>query len=244
MPTRYVIRFDDVVPKMAWTKFAPFERLSDEFGLPFLLGVVPDCRDPSLMVEQERADFWAWLRQKKASGHTIAQHGDTHLYTTEARGVLGIGRKSEFAGLSYEAQVEKLAHGKAILEREGVWQGVFMAPSHSFDALTINALKALGFTAITDGYGFYAYDLEGLMAVPQLLSRPLGLGIGVETVCLHVNTLSDEAIRRMVDFLRAHREDIISFNDAMTFAAPSEFMGGALRVASEAALRLYRTVRG
>jgi len=244
MSTRYVIRFDDITPGMAWSKFKPFEAVADALQLPYLIGVVPECRDPSLSVELERADFWPWLRERASKGWTIAQHGYTHLYATKERGLLGIGSKSELAGLPYEEQLAKLAAGKEILMREGVWHGVFMAPSHSFDANTLKALKALDFSAITDGYGFYAYDLHGLVALPQLLARPLGLGFGVETICLHANTMSEDAIQRMVDFIKAHRTTIIGFGEAIAIEAPSDMVERMSRGLSQVALRAYRLVRG
>ena len=243
MTTRYLIRFDDVVPGMAWSHFAAFERIADTCALPYLIGVVPECRDPKLAVEPARADFWDWVRARKAAGWTVAQHGYQHLYETDARGILGIGRKSEFAGLPYDTQFQKLAAGKAIMQAEHVWSGVFMAPSHSFDENTIKALRALDFTALTDGFGFYPYDLEGLSAVPQLFARPLGLGFGVETICLHVNTMRDDAIERMIEFIGAHRQQIISFDDALTIQPMVPVLSFALRHATSVALRLRRAVR-
>ena len=243
MTTRYLIRFDDVVPCMAWSRFAAFERLADSLAIPYLIGVVPECRDPTLMFEPAREDFWTWVRSKKASGWTIAQHGYRHLYETEARGILGLGRKSEFAGLSYDAQYQKLAFGKALLQAEAVWSGVFMAPSHSFDALTLEALRALDFTALTDGFGFYPYALSGLKAVPQLFARPLGIGFGIETICLHVNTMNDHAIETMIEFIRTHHQQIMSFDDALAIQPPVPLLSPLLRQATSIAVRLRQMVR-
>lgn len=244
MTTRYLIRFDDVVPTMAWSRFRVFDEIADELSLPYLIGVVPECRDPKLMVESARSDFWAWARARRKAGWTIAQHGYQHLYETEGRGLLGIGRKSEFAGLPYEVQFEKLSRGKVILQNEDVWEDVFMAPSHSFDAETLRALRDLNFTAITDGFGFYPYELCGLIAVPQLVARPLGFGIGVETICLHVNTMSDDAIKRIIDFIRTHHKLIISFREAKEVIPAFPPIPSLLRSATSTALRLRRAVRG
>lgn len=239
--THYLLRFDDVVPQMAWSKFKIFEELATEFSLSYLVGVVPDCRDPRLNVEAERADFWDWLRGRKAAGWTIAQHGYHHLYDSPSRGMLGIGRKSEFAGLPYAVQYERLSKGKDILMREQVWQRIFMAPSHTFDEVTIAALQALGFVALTDGFGFYPYRIGGVTAVPQLISRPLPVSVGVETICLHVNTMSDEEIGSMARFIRARHDRIISFHDAALIEEPFPGMSRTLRTLSERALRLWRS---
>ena len=244
MTTRFVIRFDDVTLGMAWSKFAPFDALAQELDIPYLIGVVPDCRDPALSVEPHRADFWDFVRERVVRGWTVAQHGHTHQYLTAERGILGIGKKSEFAGLPFAEQKEMLATGKNILVREGVWQPVFMAPSHSFDANTLKALDDLGFESLTDGYGFYPYEIKGLMAVPQLFSKPIGFGFGVETVCLHVNTLSVAQIDRQVSTLRARRGSIISFPEALKVVAPAPLIAPVVRVASEVALKTFRSLRG
>ncbi len=244
MATQYLIRFDDVTPGMAWTRFQPFEDLARELRLPYLLGVVPDCRDVKLMVEPSRPDFWSWVRRMKGQGATIAQHGYMHLYETDHCGLLGLGRKSEFAGLPYEVQYERLARGKDILQGEGVWDGVFMAPSHSFDADTVRALKSLGFRALTDGFGFFPYEIAGMKAVPQLFARPFGFGLGVETVCIHANTLTEERSAMLIKRLRALHSQIISFDDALRVRPPSPFVADALRMVTQAGLHVLRMARG
>jgi len=119
-----------------------------------------------------------------------------------------------------------------------------MAPSHSFDSETLRALRDLNFTAITDGFGFYPYELWGLTAVPQLVARPLGFGFGVETICLHVNTMSDDAIKRIIDFIHAHHQQIISFSEAKEIIPAIPLIPSFLRSATSLTLRLRRAVRG
>lgn len=243
MATHYLIRFDDVTPGMAWTRFQPFEDLARELRLPYLLGVVPDCRDVKLMVEPSRPDFWAWVRRMKGQGATIAQHGFTHIYETDQPGLLGLGRKSEFAGLSYEVQYDRLARGKEMMQGEGVWDGVFMAPSHSFDAATVRALKALAFRGITDGFGFFPYEIEGLKAVPQLFARPVGFGVGVETICIHANTLTDARQTLLIEKIRALHSRIVSFDEALRMRATSPVWAESLRIATRIALLGLRRLR-
>ena len=59
---------------------------------------------------------------------------------------------SEFAGLGFEQQFAMLEKGKAILESHGIKTDIFMAPAHSYDRNTLNALQKLGFTKMTDGF--------------------------------------------------------------------------------------------
>ena len=71
------------------------------------------------------------------------------MYVTKSEGLLekkfGYKNQSEFAGLDYLTQYIKILKGKEILENNGIETNVFMAPSHSFDDLTVRALHRLGF---------------------------------------------------------------------------------------------------
>ncbi|TFW16750.1 DUF2334 domain-containing protein [Massilia arenosa] len=240
---KFLIRFDDVTPRMRWDAFQPFIDLADELGLHYLVGVVPDCRDTKLNVDDARPQFWAEVRRWKDAGWTIAQHGYTHEYATLDSGLLGINKRSEFADLPYALQLEKLSAGKAILESEGVWEPVFMAPGHSFDDNTLRALANLGFTAVTDGYGCYPYRLRGMLAVPQLFSSPKHFGLGVYTICLHSNNMSIEAVERAIRFIRTQRHRIISFAEASSVRSPFPLIPAVMRHGSEWALRAARALR-
>jgi predicted deacetylase len=240
---KFVLRFDDVAPQMAWSKFDLFDNLSRELGIPLLVGVVPHCLDPTLAVEPARPDFWALVRDWAARGWTIAQHGYTHQYVTDDPGMLGIGKCSELAGLSYDEQHAKLAAGKVILKQHGVWQPVFMAPSHSFDASTLRALAALDFQLLTDGWGVYPYALGGLTAVPQLFATPLHFGFGVYSICLHVNSLTDAEAERILKFVRAHRSQFVSFNEAAKMKHPLVGVGAAMRLLTSSSVHVMRRLR-
>ncbi len=241
--SRFVIRFDDVCPGMAWSRFQPFLDFFDRHPqvMP-LLGVVPDNRDPKLDVAPPRADFWDLVRQWHARGWTLAQHGTTHEYNQPGGGLLGVGTKSEFAGLPLDAQRERLARGQAILKREGVWQPCFMAPSHSFDHNTLRALHGLGFEAVTDGYGLYPYELEGITLVPQLFSTPIHLGFGIYTLCLHVNSMSDARLAATLRFMTHNVSRLIGFDQARRARAP-RLLAPAARAISSSALRALRQAR-
>jgi predicted deacetylase len=241
-PARFILRFDDISPGMDWTRFKVLEGLCAELEIKPVIGVVPDCRDKKLSIEPDRDDFWHVIRQLAGRGWTIAQHGYTHEYVTNHAGILGINRKSEFAGLSYEEQHRKLELGKEILVREQVWQPVFMAPSHSFDQGTLGALSQLGFTSITDGYGIYPYSHSGVTFVPQLFASGFNFGVGIYTVCVHLNSMSEHELAKLVRFVRENRTRFISFSDA-TSARPLPLFAVACRVLTELGLRLFRAVR-
>ena len=244
MTTRYILRFDDVAPGMAWSRFLPLKSELEQLGIKSLLGVVPDCRDPKLYHEARKPDFFDWVRRWAEYGDSIAQHGTYHVYDQPASGILGINAKSEFAGHPYKKQVERLTHGKRILEREGVWQPYFMAPAHSFDETTLDALHALGFKAVTDGYGLFPYRHKNIVLVPQLTSFPLRPGFGICTIGLHVNSMNPMQARKVVAFAEIHRKNFMRFDEAVKLTPDTRKLGHAvLRGASFILLKGWRMRR-
>lgn len=241
---KFILRFDDITPEMAWSKFDPFDALSKELDLPLLVGVVPHCLDETLSVEPANEAFWDTVRGWFERGWSIAQHGYTHQYVTQHPGILRLGLKSELAGLPYEEQFAKLQAGKRILMAQGVWQPVFMAPSHSFDEGTLRALAALNFEYLTDGCGVYPYQFGELTAVPQLFATPLHFGFGVYSICLHVNTLSEPEIQKIIEFVRRNRAQFISFKEAADVKPPVPGVAMAMRFLTSTPLRAMRRLRG
>jgi hypothetical protein len=56
--------------------------------------------------------------------------------------------------------------------------------------------------------------------------------------------MSDEAIKHMSEFIRAHHPKIISFREAKKIISPWPLVPPVLRSATSTALRLRRAVRG
>jgi len=57
-PSRYIIRFDDITPGMAWSKFLPLKKELEGLGVKSILGVVPECLDESLAIEAVDDNFF------------------------------------------------------------------------------------------------------------------------------------------------------------------------------------------
>ena len=110
------------------------------------------------------------MRELEAEGYTIAQHGTTHIYETDSSGLLHINSFSEFAGLEYDVQLDKLKRGRDILVNNGLNPVLFMAPGHTFDLNTLRALKELGFNAVTDALTASPYVREGILHIPCRLA--------------------------------------------------------------------------
>lgn len=219
MGAKYIYRVDDLNARMNWQNFWKLMGLFSTQGVKPLLGVVPDNKDPDLIVEQVNNDYWEILNHLERDGLVeIAQHGYQHsLFSSRAKPILGKGAgftsQTEFAGLSYKLQLEKIKSGKAILEDKGIFTDIWMAPNHSFDWITLKALRASGFRAITDGIALYPFSLRGLTFIPQQFWRPRFFPLGIITICLHVNSMDEKIYQRV----KAHLESkakIISFNEA------------------------------
>jgi predicted deacetylase len=233
---RYVWRIDDVTPGMERARFQAFIDLFRRRGVVPLLGVVPENRDPDLCREPDDPRFWQTLRNLGEGGAVeFAQHGHQHLSVTRRVA------PSEFAGLSYAQQVEKIARGQETLRREGIPTDVWMAPYHSFDEATLEAIRSRGFRFVSDGAALYPFEQRGLVFVPQQLWRPRRFPFGVFTVCLHTNRPDNGLYRSVEQFLESGARSI-RFTEAAAAVA-----GGvrerAVNLAFAQAWRLLRRLK-
>jgi predicted deacetylase len=240
---KFILRLDDICPTMDWDRINFLEKILSKYpGVKPIIGVIPSNEDSSLNIHSPRQDFWDQVRGWRDEGWTIAQHGYCHLYTQRSTGLLGIGKHSEFAGLKYVDQYEKLQAGKNILANESVWQPYFMAPSHAFDMVTLEALADLEFDAISDGYGLYPYQIGRLTAVPQLFSSGLNAGFGIYTVCLHPNTMEKRQFNELDILLMRNHNNFVDFPSALNFKSMS-FSSTILRKSTEICLRVFRGLK-
>jgi peptidoglycan/xylan/chitin deacetylase (PgdA/CDA1 family) len=210
MAATYLLRFDDFCPTMNWTVWREVETALIDSGVRPILAVVPDNQDPQLQIEAASEAFWEQVRGWQARGWTIGLHGYQHRYVTKCAGIIGRNRYSEFSGLSYEAQLEKVGSGLAIFAREGVRADVWVAPAHSFDRDTLRALANCGLRTVSDGYFTAPHrDANGMFWIPQQIGRFRQLPAGVWTVCLHHNNWTAADLRRF-------RADLDTFHGRLT----------------------------
>lgn len=206
-PARYLFRMDDVSPTMNWEKFTALLALFRRFNVTPLLGIVPDNRDPKLQVKPPHPAFWETMRELVHRGEIeVAQHGYQHLLSSRGNTAListryGIKPRSEFAGLSYKKQIDKIRAGRSVLLEHGIETNVWMAPNHSFDRTTLRALADSGFTALTDGISLFPFKEQGMVCIPQQLWKPIWMPTGVFTICLHSDETTIGEIARIRQFL-------------------------------------------
>ncbi|HXE12079.1 MAG TPA: DUF2334 domain-containing protein [Bryobacteraceae bacterium] len=200
---QYLLRFDDICATMKWSNWDLIEEILVGHGIKPIMAIVPDNRDSYLKVQPPNPDFWSRVRRWQSDGWALGMHGFQHTYVTRDPGLYSYQKASEFAGLPFEVQCDKLRRAAAILKEEGVDSNLWIAPGHSFDRTTVAALKAVGLTSISDGFSRYPYtDGGGMFWIPQqqlseneMLGPPHGQPAkpksnGVWTICLHPNAWS------------------------------------------------------
>jgi Predicted deacetylase len=215
-PYSYItFRMDDICPKMDYEKFLLFREIFCKYNVKPLLGVVPDNRDENLNRGEEILDFWMIIQQLRNAGWSIAQHGHTHVYTTTETGRFSLCEDSEFAGLPYAVQLQKIRLGRELLNSHGIETDIFMAPSHSLDENTLKALVDCSFHYITDGRSKRPYIYRDLTFIPcrhhQFKNKT-----GLVTICIHPNTASDKTFLALEAFIRQNREKIIDFSHTLS----------------------------
>ena len=161
-----LIRFDDICPTMDWNQWNRAVKVLERYHVKPLIGVIPDCQDPELQINEPYSDFWQYIKKLQCKGYTVAMHGYLHKYDSAKHGIVNVTPHSEFAGHTYEEQYQKIKRGKAYLECHGIFTDVFFAPAHSYDENTLKALAANGVKYVSDGASSNPFVREGVLCIP------------------------------------------------------------------------------
>jgi hypothetical protein len=206
MTGRYLVRLDDACPTMARPAWDALEAVFDRLGIRPLVAVIPDCRDPSMASMPAEPAFWDRVRRWQAKGWSIALHGLHHSYHPDPPGagsLVPFKREGEFVGLPLARQREIIARAWAMFAAEGVKPTLFIAPSHSFDKVTLEALKLeTPIRIISDGLSWRKFRRFGFDWIPQQLWHFRSLRFGLWTVCLHPNMMDTRELDRTLAALK------------------------------------------
>ncbi|MDR3541185.1 MAG: DUF2334 domain-containing protein [Desulfosporosinus sp.] len=213
MKFHVLFRLDDICQRMDYEKFKRFQDIFDRYDVKPIIGVVPDNHDDNLNPCEALPGFWDLMRRLKNQGWVVAMHGHTHVYSTKESGIFNRGEKSEFSGLPYDQQLEKLQKGLEILRGQGLETDLFMAPSNSVDENTMRALKVCGFRYLTIGSTDAPYEWYGLTILPSRDAKP-GRLCELATVMLHPNTTPERIFVLTEKFLEKNRRFVIDFPSA------------------------------
>ncbi len=218
MAFKCLFRLDDIAPNMHWENYERIKEIFNKYEIQPIIGVIPENRDSELLAypKRENQEFWQEIRERRQAGWDIAIHGFQHVYETEDSGMLGLNPRSEFAGLSYDRQLEKLQKATKIFEERQIAYSAFMAPSHSYDLNTLKALKDVGIQIVTDGYALHPYSMNNIQFIPQLFAMPRKMPFGFYTFCLHPNILNEYNFKKIENFLEHHSQSVVSLPGAVS----------------------------
>lgn len=208
----------------------------DRHSVQVCIGVIPKNRDPSLNFADciSDSEFWSQVKNLDNSGHTVALHGLNHTYHEIDHGYLSelfvpCSSLSEFAGLSLFTQESKLKRSVECFHRHNVFPQVFMAPSHSFDATTLRAIKNVtSIKYITDGWSYRCFSHANLNFIPQQFGSLRSPLFSVNTYCIHPNTVDSNFASQLDDFITNYRDCIQSFSLCKSLTYPERDFKDAL----------------
>ena len=192
--------------------------LCEKYNIKPIFAIIPDNQDESLISKYTRDDM-AWHRIKEwiDQGWTPALHGCHHVYTTNDGGINPIHRRSEFAGESLEMQCEKIKKGLSSLRSHGIEPKLFIAPSHTFDQNTLEALRLeTDIRVISDTIANDAYMLDEFLFLPQQSGAVRDLKLKLVTFCYHPNIMSEKDFGVLEAFLMKHKTEFVSFDEVIS----------------------------
>jgi predicted deacetylase len=211
-PAQYLLRFDDLCPTMARERWRQFLDVIEEFRIRPILAVIPDNQDPSMELAPYDPAFWDEMQAMEVAGATIAVHGYRHVCASCGESLLGIHRRSEFAGVDAETQREWIRKGIGILRERGLNPQLWIAPRHGFDANTLTALHDEEMEYISDGFARIPFHRDSVMWIPQQLWSPVSKAEGLWTICIHPCSARASEVDRLRWFLKEHWPQFTSFD--------------------------------
>ncbi|MDP2638651.1 MAG: DUF2334 domain-containing protein [Candidatus Azambacteria bacterium] len=213
----YFFRLDDIAPNMNWDNFLKIKEIFNKYKIKPLIAIIPDNKDMELLKYPHNIDFWEVIGQLKESGWIISQHGYQHLYKTQNGGIMNINNQGEFSGLDFETQKRMINNGKYLMKTKICEPNIFVAPGHSFDQYTVEALKESNFKYISDGIALYPFKKLGIVWLPQILWRPRWWLFGMVTIALHLNTMTEENFNDLKKFIDNNAKKIGNFADLINW---------------------------
>lgn len=226
----YLLRLDDASEFMDLDKWKRVESLLDKYNIKPIYGIIPYNQDPELLNYKEVRDFWSIVKLWQNKGWTPALHGYTHVFETECGGMNPVNTKSEFAGLEFTKQRDKIKKGFAILKSYNIEPHIFFAPAHTFDENTLKALKIeTPIRIINDTIANNFYYKNSFFFIPQQSGRVRILPFKIVTFCYHPNVMTDSDFEKLDKFLAKKYAKFKRFEDLMFFERNESFLDLTVR---------------
>lgn len=212
--SKYLLRLDDACETMSREKWNRVEKLLDKYKIKPLVGVIPFNQDTNLKIDSFDYEFWKKVKDWEKKEWEIGLHGYNHVYISKSGGINPINQRSEFAGVDYIQQFEKIKQGYKIFQKRNIKPKVFFAPSHTFDLNTLKALKEVTeINIISDTIANDIYKENDFYFIPQQTGRVRNLPFKVVTFCYHPNSMLENDFIILENFIRKYKRKFIKFND-------------------------------
>lgn len=212
--TGLLIRMDDIAENMNWTLMDKCELLFDKYEIKPLLGVIPINKDPKLLSYPKNDRFWERVKKWKNKGWEITMHGCNHLYTqkSDKKDIFNYGGNSEFYGLGYYKQLDKIKIGLEEFKKRNIQIRSFFAPNHIYDNNTLRALKDTNIKIIIDGYGLFPYFKDEILFIPQIFYKEIFLPFGIQSTQVHINYWNNDQYKNFEIFIKRNNKKIIDLD--------------------------------
>jgi len=151
-------------------------------------------------------------------------HGCNHLYTQrsdEKKDLFNYGGNSEFYGLDYSIQLDKIRVGLEEFKKRKINIRSFFAPNHIYDENTLKALKNSNIKIIIDGYGLFPYYKNEILFIPQLFYKEIFLPFGIQSTQMHINEWNEDSLKKFEIFIEKNKQKIICLDYIIDIAKTS-----------------------
>ena len=222
--TRLLIRMDDITECMNWEQMDKCEDLFDKYKIKPLLGIIPINKDPELLKFPKNIDFWNRVSNWKKKGWEITMHGCNHLYTQrsdEKKDLFNYGGNSEFYGLDYDTQLNKIRKGLEEFKKRNINIRSFFAPNHIYDENTLKALKNSNIKIIIDGYGLFPFYKNEILFIPQLFYKEIFLPFGIQSTQMHINEWNEDSFKKFEFFVEKNKQKTVNLDYIIDIARNS-----------------------
>lgn len=210
------MRLDDASEHMDISKWGHIEEILDKYNVKPIFGIIPKNGDETQVPKYEyNKNFWNLVHKWIDKGWIPAMHGYEHKYITTDGGINPVNRRSEFAGVSYEKQAEKIKLGYRILVEHDIQPRIFFAPSHTFDENTLKAIKdETPIRIISDTIAWDIYKEGDFWFIPQQSGHVRKLPFRTVTFCYHPNTLNEKGFEILENYL-CNNKHFAAFSDEL-----------------------------
>ncbi len=242
--TGILIRLDDIAENMNWELMDKCEILFDKYNIKPLLGVIPNNQDPELLKYPKNERFWEKVSQWKKKEWEITMHGYSHLYTqkSDKKDIFNYGGNSEFYGLNYHEQLDKIKNGIIEFEKRGIQIRSFFAPNHIYDEITLRALKDCNINIVIDGYGLFPFFKNGILFIPQLFYREILLPFGIQSTQIHLNYWSQTDFNQFEQFIKKNADKILHLDYILNLEKPN-LIKNTINYTLEKTIKTIRAIR-